>query len=286
MSVVVVGCGDVGRRLAARYRAIGQPVTGIVRTAESAAALAPAGVQALTLDLDQQAPPAALLEGAVVHYHAPPPREGTRDPRLQRLLASARSAPPARLVYISTSAVYGDCQGRWIDETAPLAPRTDRGRRRLDAERQLAEFAETTGTEIIVLRVPGIYGPGRLPVARLQAGTPLVLPAQCPPTNRIHADDLAGACLAAAQHGRAGRAYNVSDGNPTSMTDYFLQVADLLGLPRPPLVTLAEARQQLSPMLMSFLEESKRLDNTRLREELGLLLRYPTLAEGLPSCLT
>lgn len=281
---LIIGCGDIGLRVAARLLQAGQAVTGVVGSPASIARLQAQQVGALLLDLDQQAPP----DGEQVYWLAPPPGAGDYDPRLQRWLQSLAPAP-RKIVYLSTSGVYGDCEGRWIDEDEPLKPQTDRGRRRLDAERCLAELAARSGSSYCIVRVPGIYGPGRLPVERLRRGLPVVRdhddPAQRRWTNRIHAEDLADAVLAAMQHGRQGAAYNISDGHPSTMGDYFSRCARLLGLPEPPQISLEQARSALNPAMLSFLEESKRLRNTRMVEELGVRLRYPDIASGLPSCL-
>ena len=280
-AVLILGCGDVGRRLA---RVAGAPVTGLVRSADSAAGLRALGIQALQADLDG-ALPALPSAGAELYYFAPPPPEGDRDPRMARVLAALeRDGRPARIVYISTSAVYGDCGGAWIDETAPLRPDTARGRRRLDAERQLLAWSERTGVPVVVLRVPGIYGPGRLPLERLRKGLPLLREDQCPYTNRIHADDLAAVCLAAMARGRPGAVYNVSDGHPSNMVDYFNRIADRAGLPRPPTLDREEAERQLTPGMLGYMRESKRLKNDRMLRELGIELQYPDLDAGLASC--
>jgi nucleoside-diphosphate-sugar epimerase len=226
---LIVGCGDIGGRVAQRLQARGETVHAIVRTEKRANELASLGITATVLDLDEDAPPSASR----VYWFAPPPERGTTDPRLRRWL-SAAGPVPRRIAYISTSAVYGDCAGRWIDEDEPLKPQTDRGRRRLDAECALREYAQSCGGEVLILRVPGIYGPGRLPLARLSSGQPVLLEAEAPYTNRIHAEDLATVALAAMDRGRAGAAYNVSDGHPSTMSDYFLRCARLLGLPEPP----------------------------------------------------
>lgn len=280
-AVLILGCGDVGRRLAG---AAGDPVTGLVRSADSAAGLRALGIQALQADLDGDLP-ALPSAGTDLYYFAPPPPEGDRDPRMARVLAALeRDGRPARMVYISTSAVYGDCGGAWIDETAPLRPATARGRRRLDAERQLLAWSERTGVPVVILRVPGIYGPGRLPLERLRKGLPLLREDQCPYTNRIHADDLAAVCLAAMARGRPGAAYNVSDGHPSNMVDYFNHIADRAGLPRPPTLDREEAERQLTPGMLGYMRESKRLKNDRMLRELGIELQYPDLDAGLASC--
>lgn len=285
--VFIVGCGDIGRRVARLEMAAGHSVAALARSEEAARAAESLGIQAVRGDLDRPESLAGLPAAPeTLHYFAPPPGAGTGDPRLGALLAALDpKALPRRLVYISTSGVYGDCRGEWVDEDRPCNPQSDRARRRLDAETKLREFGERSGMPCMILRAPGIYGPGRLPVERIRRGIPVVDERDSPYSNRIHADDLAAACCAAARLGRAGRAYNISDGHPTTMTDYFNRVADLCGLPRPPAISLAAARQVLSPSMLSFLEESKRLDNRRMREELRVELQYPDLATGLPACL-
>lgn len=278
---LIVGCGDIGLRVARALRAQGSNPLCRVRSAGSADALQALGFTAQAIDLDQDL---ADFDAARVFWFAPPPPQGREDQRLHRWL-SALAPRARRIVYISTSAVYGACAGRWIDEDEPLKPQTDRGHRRLDAEHALHEHAARTRSAVMVLRVPGIYGPGRLPVERLKKSLPVVHEHEAPWSNRIHADDLASAALAAMERGIAGRAYNISDGQPTTMSDYFIRCARLLNLPEPPSVSMAQAREQLTPAMLSFLEESKRLLNRRMREELGVVLRYPDLAAGLPSCL-
>jgi nucleoside-diphosphate-sugar epimerase len=282
--VLIIGCGDIGRRVAALLAPA--PVTGVVQSAASAARLRAQGVAVLQLDLDAPLSPADLpAQGREVYYFAPPPPRGDTDTRVSGVCAMWRGeSVPLRVVYISTSAVYGDCAGAWIDETAALRPGTARGRRRLDAERRWLQWSSETGVPVVILRVPGIYAPDRLPVERLRAGLPVLAETESPYTNRIHADDLAQACVAAMRRGEPGSAYNASDGHPTTMTDYFNQVADRLGLARPPVVDRAGAEQALSASMLSFLGESKRLDNRRLCEQLGVTLRYPDLAAGLDGC--
>lgn len=281
--VLIVGCGDLGMRVAKRLIDEGQRVVGLVRTADSAATLRRSHIEALEVDLDTTPPP----DAGQVFWFAPPPTTGRCDPRLRDWLAGLPWAK-RKVVYVSTSGVYGDCGGRWIDEDEPLKPQTDRGRRRLDAEKALRDPAGAHGSAVVVLRVPGIYGPGRLPVERLGQNLPVVRDSEDEAarrwTNRIHVDDLATAAIAAMQCGAAGAAYNVADGHPTTMSDYFQRCARLLGLPDPPQVSMEEARRRLSPALMSFMEESKRLHNRRMLLELGVRLRYPDLAAGLPHC--
>ena len=283
--VVIVGCGYVGRRLARQLLGEGYTVTGLVRSAGSVAALQTLGISPVQVDLDGSAElPSFTSAGAKLYYFAPPPSEGDSDPRLRRVLAALTTAPPQRIVYISTSGVYGDCAGAWVDETYPLKPGTPRARRRADAEAALQAWSAATGVPVVILRVPGIYGPGKLPLERLRKSLPLLREEDSPYTNRIHVDDLITVCRAAMRRGQPGAAYNVSDGQPSNMTDYFNRIADFTGLPRPPLIGRDEI-DQLSPGMRGFMEESKRLDTRRMCEELGIELRYPTLEAGLESCL-
>lgn len=283
--MLIVGCGDVGRRLAARARDRQEPVYCLVRRAESAAALRAAGLAALAVDLDAQAPPLHDdWDQAQLYYLAPPPPAGSDDPRLKRLLA-ALPARRRRIVYISTTGVYGDCGGDWVDETRPPNPQVDRARRRHAAERHLQAWRAAGHGEVVILRVAGIYGPDKLPLARLRQQVPMIGEDEAPWTNRIHIDDLVTVCEAAMQRGRDGAVYNVSDGRPGNMRDYFDRVADLHGLPRAPLISLAEARATLSPGMLSYLAESRRLDNRRMLDELGVTLRYPDLTSGLQACV-
>jgi nucleoside-diphosphate-sugar epimerase len=172
-----------------------------------------------------------------------------------------------------------------VDEDRPARPEADRALRRWDAEQTLQCLRASAATTLVILRVAGIYGPGRLPLERIRAGLPLVRPEEAPWSNRIHADDLVSTCVAAMDYGADGAIYNACDGNPSTMTDYFFQVADAAGLPRPPVVPLGEAEGQLSAGMLSYMRESRRLSNRRLVKELGVKLRDPTLAQGLPSCL-
>lgn len=274
-----MGCGDLGLRVARLWQAAGVPVRGLVRSAAGRRRLEAAAVAPLQADLDRPAGlPALRLGGALVYYLLPPPPGGVADTRLAGFLAALRD-PPARWVHLSTTAVYGDCGGAWVDETRPPRPATDRGRRRLDGERRLAAWAAGRALCWTVLRVPGIYGPGRLPLARLRAGRPLPPAAESGFTNRIHVDDLAAACLAAARRGRCGRVYNVSDGRPLRFTDYYRRVARAWGLPPPPEAPAAAGGY--AGEFLAYLRESRRIDNRRMREELGVELRYPDLDRGL-----
>lgn len=286
-SILIIGCGDIGRRVARLEQAEGNTVAGLARSEISAQRLTSHGINPLSGDLDV---PSSLVplpaKNSVVYYFAPPPGKGVTDPRMEAfVVALIPPNLPQRIVLISTTGVYGDCQGEWVTEDRPARPQADRAKRRLAAEMALHRWGETYNVPVVILRVPGIYGLGRLPVERQRSGEPVLCEAESPFSNRIHADDLARACLAAAHRDKASGIYNICDGHPTTMTDFFYRVADLLQLPRPPAITLEQARRQLGAGMLSYLAESKRLDNRRMREELGIEPLYPTLECGLPSCL-
>ncbi len=281
--LLIVGCGDVGLRVAlllqARYR-----IFALTHSADRLTALREHGLIPFVGDLDQPDTLTGLsgLAHDVIHL-APPPAHGLADTRTAHLIATlgrGRSLPQ-HFVYISTSGVYGDCSGALIDETSPLKPRTDRARRRADAERRLREWGARTGVRVSILRVPGIYAADRLPVARIERGTPTLLSQDDTYVNHVHADDLAHMVIAALHHGQANRSYNASDDAPQKMGDYFDLVADRFGLPRPPRMARAEARSVLPENLYSFMSESRRLVNHRVKQELRVRLRYPTVREGL-----
>lgn len=285
--VLIVGCGDIGRRVGRLLSAAGRKVVGVVAGEESAARVKESGIRPLVANLND---PDELLDlptaKALVFYFAPPPGGGITDPKVRNFCAVASGERvPQRLVYISTSGVYGDCGGAMVTEETPANPQTARARRRYDAEQTLLRWGAEQGVAVVILRVTGIYGPGRIPISRLTDGHPLLRLEESAPTNRIHADDLAQVCVAAAGKGEAGEIFNVSDGHPSTMTEYFLAVAELAGLPRPPLVSMEEARRVMTPLMLSYLGESRRMDNTRMLERLEVKLRYPTLAEGLPASL-
>lgn len=287
MSVFIIGCGYLGRRVGGHYLAAGEPVQGLVRTASSAGRLQALGFGAFALDLDRDLPQRLQWPTSDrLFYFAPPSAAGSTDARLERFLHNWPNAAGTvrRVVYVSTSGVYGDCGGDWVDESRPVAPRADRARRRWDAEQRWRQWCRRQGCELVVLRVAGIYGPGRLPLERLRKGLPLVRAQEAPFTNRIHIDDLVATCIAAMQRAVDGQVFNASDGHPSTMIDYFNQVADIAGLPRPPQISLAEGERQLSPGMLSYLRESRRLSNRKLRRELGVALRYPDLKSGLPAC--
>ena len=283
--LLIVGCGDVGMRvlklLQGRW-----PVLALTSNPERRAELRAADARPLLGNLDD---PASLgrLAGLVdrVLHLAPPRAQGRDDLRTAALLqALARGRPPASIVYASTSGVYGDCGGARFDESRPVAPGTDRALRRVAAERRLRVFGAQFGSRISLLRVPGIYASDREgghPRERLVRGSPVLRREEDVYTNHIHADDLARACVAALFRGLPQRAVHVCDDSELLMGDYFDLAADLCGMSRPPRVERTEAARLMSAMQLSFMSESRRLNNTRLKTELRLKLRYPQPAQGL-----
>lgn len=284
---VIAGCGYVGTRLAARLAGTRQ-VTALVRRPAIARALRELGHDARVLDFD--APGAAseslapLADGAAVVYLAPPPEGGAGDPRLARFLESLGAARPAVLVYMSTTGVYGDTGGATVDEDAPLAASSERALRRVAAERIATGWCRARGVRQVTLRAPGIYGPQRLALERLRRGEPALRDEDCGPGNRIHVDDLVTACVAAID-GEASGAFNVTDGQHASTTAYLLATAELAGLPAPRLISRAEARTQISPGMLAFLSESRRVDNRRMRDVLGVRLAHPDMRSGIAASL-
>jgi nucleoside-diphosphate-sugar epimerase len=198
---------------------------------------------------------------------------------------SLLDAAPRCVVYLSTTGVYGDRGGGSVDETTIPCPTSERGRRRLDAEARLQDYAAASGTAVRILRVPGIYGPGRLPLERIASGAPVPRPGETGPGNRIHVDDLAETCRAAVDYDGDETLFNVGDGDDASMTEYFLKVAELAGLEAPPQLPLADLLARVSPMMRSFLTESRKVDVTRMRTVLGVEPRYPDMAVGIAASL-
>ena len=299
----MIGCGDVALR-AARLLSPNFRLYGLTRRREQHAELRAAGIVPIAGDLDQFRTLARLqLSPYAVLHCAPPPAAGEIDTRTRNLiaaLASARSLP-RRLVYISTSGVYGDCAGARVDETRTTAPATPRALRRVSAETLLRRWgrgspalrnhhsgrrrAGAPSVQLSILRAPGIYSDERLPLQRLREATPALAAADDVHTNHVHADDLARACVAAITRGLPQRAYNISDDAELKMGQYFDLVADAYELPRPPRIPAGEAASSLPPMLLSFMRESRRLVNARAKRELRWRLRYPTPAAMLASLL-
>jgi len=282
MQLLIIGFGDIGSRVARLARAAGHTIETGGRHEKQQLNTPPVDFVHHVIDLDRPETLTCLATaGKTVLYLAPPPASGQHDPRVQALCGAFETGGrPEKIVYASTSGIYGDCGGELIDESRPANPQTDRARRRLDAENSFRSYARQHGCALTVLRIAGIYGPGRLPLQRL-AGMKILPPEQAPFSNRIHADDLAAVCLAACERGENGAVFNVCDGEQSTMSDYFLAVARAFDLPAPQLIDRQAAEKTLSAEMLSYLAESRRLDNRRLREQLGITLRYPTLESGL-----
>lgn len=280
--LLIVGAGDVARRalpaLTTRYA-----TTALARG--DAAGLVARGVAVVTGDLDRPDSLARLAGAADVVLHSAPPDEaGPGDARTRNLVMALSGARmlPRRVVYISTSGVYGDCGGAWVDESRPVGPQTDRARRRVDAEETLTDWGRDRGVEIVVLRAPGIYAADRLPLERLAQRTPVLRADDDVYTNHVHADDLAAICVRALERDAPGEIYNAADDSELKMGDYFDLVADRFGLARPPRVARADAERLIPPALFAFMRESRRLVNRRLKQTLGVRLQYPTVFDGVP----
>jgi len=223
----------------------------------------------------------AGLADIVLHF-APPERQGHIDTRTRNLLSALSSRLlPTRLIYISTSGVYGDCGGDIVSETRPVNPQSDRARLRVSAERQIRTWAIRNHVNANILRAPGIIAEDRLPVDRIKAGTPAIVESEDGYSNHIHADDLARIVIAAMRYAKPNRVYHTVDDDEMKMGDYFDVVADAFNLPRPPRLSRAETQRAVSPMMWSFMNESRRLTNLRMKRELKVRLRYPTVGATL-----
>ena len=281
-SVLIIGCGDIGLRVA-KQLSRSHRVFALTSSPNRLQELRGVGAIPMMGNLDQ---PETLwrlsnLAQTVIHL-APPQNHGNRDCRTRNLLRILAQGPNTvrRLIYISTTGVYGDHQGAKVDEASPVNPQSERAKRRVDAERTLRLWAPAHGVSLTILRVPGIYAADRLPIDRLKSGTPALIPSEDAYSNHIHSDDLARLVCAAVYRGKPQRIINTCDGGETKMGDYFDEVADAFGLQRPPRLSASELKPLVSPMLWSFMRESRRVTNKRL-QELKTPLRYPSVADFL-----
>ena len=283
MKIFVAGCGYIGERIARLYMKSGAEVICTVRSPEQAYRLDSAGFTTVVSTFDEQAAiPPLDFSSAILFYLVPPPGGGVADSRarnfIERITGTER---PAKIIYMSATSVYSDVGSGVVTEESATSPDSAMGKRRLDAENAFREYGGANDVPVIILRVSGIYGPGRVPLMQISQGQPLLNEDESGPSNRIHADDLAAVCIAAAERGSGVDIFNVSDGNPSSMTSYFNSCADALGLPRQHQVTLDEARQVMSPLMFSYVRQSRIVDNRKMLSLLGIRLRYENLAEGL-----
>ena len=280
--LLIIGCGDVAMRVIAlltqHFR-----IYALVRNPLHHEELRALGVLPIHGDLDDLASLARIagLANTVLHF-APPANNGTTDARTSHLLAAlSRGKLPVQLIYISTSGVYGDCSGVDVSEVRPLNPQSARAQRRADAEKQIRNWAKRNHVKASILRVPGIYAADRLPLERLRKGLPAIIAEEDSYTNHIHADDLARIVVAALRYEKACRVYHASDDSQLKMGEYFDAVADAFNLPHPPRISRAEAQRVLPEAMLSFLNESRRLTNLRMKRELKVQLQYPTVADML-----
>ena len=282
--IVITGCGHIGKLLAPQLLKKKIPVTAYVSSETSLAECQNRNIPCKIIDLDTGLDKALHdinLAGHRVIYLVPPPRIGKIDVRLTNHLHTIEKHKPEKFVLISTTGVYGNCKGAWVDETTPLNPTADRAFRRADAERQAQQFCHRLSIPLVILRVPGIYGPGKIPLTRIKSRQPIVNKQDSPFTNRIHADDLVTICEQALLNPGITGIYNVADGHPGTMYDYFVGVASAMNLPAPPAISLEEARHQLSEGMLSYMVESRRINNKKLLKDFALVLRYPDLQAGL-----
>ena len=284
--LLIIGCGDVGQRVVRVQRHV--RVVALTSSPERVAALRAQGVTPVVGNLDVPASLQRLSGWATRVLHlAPPPLQGNTDPRtlaLTRLLM--RRSAPLSVVYGSTSGVYGDCAGAWVNENRRVNPITPRAQRRVDAEARVRHLGRlrSSPVRVSVLRIPGIYAPDReggTPRDRLLRGTPVLVQADDVFTNHIHADDLARACQLALWRGKPQRVYNVNDDSQMKMGDYFDMAAGLYDLAKPPRISRAQAQTELPAMQLSFMSESRRMANTRMKRELRLQLRFADVKDGL-----
>ena len=278
MTTVIVGTGYTGLR--ALHRLPADEVLGLSRSLPERRD----GREVRLLELDNATDAIPLPDAARLIYTVPPATDADHDRRLEALLGALESNP-ARIVYLSTTGVYGNHAGATVSEDTPLNPQSSRAVRRVAAEKALEAFGHRTGTEITILRVPGIYGPNRLMIERVRDGEAVIEESEANPGNRIHVDDLVTCCLAASARGTPAGVFNVGDGDTRSSTWFASEVARQLGLPPPPTLTRREAEKSWSPMRLSFLGESRVVDTTRMQKTLGVAPRYADAADGIRASL-
>lgn len=281
---IIVGCGYIGKRLALQLSKTGIPVTGIVNSNASLCECLDKQIDCIQVNLDELS--STESANINVHHHrliylVPPSPYSSGDARLKRFLDAVSDQQPDKFVLISTTGVYGDCKGNWVDENSPLNPVLERAIRRADAEQRAKKYCQSNKVPLVILRVPGIYGPGKLPLARIKKGAPIVRQEDSPYSNRIHAKDLVDICEKGLLRQEITGVYNVSDGHPSTMYDYFMRVADAAGLPAPPAISLQQAKQVLSSGMLSYMMESRRVNNKKLLDDFQLQLRFSGLESGL-----
>jgi len=277
--IAIIGAGYIGQLVTKRHLTQGETVSAFTRNLTRLDELAASGAKAVHIDLDKNnLGDFGLFEARYIYYFAPPPRNGTEDTRLKHFLNSLSDNKPEKILLISTTGVYGDCNGEWVKETRVPNPQQDRAKRRLNAEQQLETWCISQEVQYVIFRVPGIYGAKRLPFKQLKHS--IIAAEDCPFSNRIHAHDLAALCQHSMENPRVQGLFNVNDNEPSTLYDYFLAVAKTFGLQPPPVIS----REKLSLKISSYLDESRRIDNSKLLSLLNYSLKYPTLNDGLIQC--
>jgi len=289
-NINIIGCGYIGKKIANLLKVNGSPCHCFVKSEKSKETCLTTGYPVTQFNLDMQG--LALnssqlneFKKSTIAYLAPPQRNGLTDERVENFISALEEANtvPHKIILISTTGVYGNCNGDWIDESREVQPQAERAFRRLSAETQIIKYCEKNNVHFIVFRVPGIYASDKLPVKRITSGEPIVNAADSGYTNRIHAEDLSALCVEALLENVASGIYNCCDGQPSTMNDYFTKVADALNYPRPEEISLLQARQQLSEGMLSYLAESKRISNKKLLSHFNTKFKYPNLTSGLKS---
>ncbi|MCU7834112.1 MAG: NAD-dependent epimerase/dehydratase family protein [gamma proteobacterium symbiont of Taylorina sp.] len=285
--IVIAGCGHLGRKvvdsLLSRRGITAKNISTLVKTEQSRDLCVEKGCESFAINLDKQdsvVPSLFKTADTLLYYFIPPPRQGREDSRAREFisqLTKGRSFQPKKIVLISTTGVYGNCHGKWVDEMSPVNPQVDRALRRVDAEQQFQSYSHTFKIPLVILRVSGIYGAGKLPLRRIRAKIPIVRKEDSPYSNRIHIDDLFEICIEAGFSEHISGIYNCADGHPTTMYDYFIKVAQANHLPEPQVISLEQARKQLSAGMLSYMDESRRIDNKKLLKYFNLRLKHPEL---------
>jgi len=284
MRQIILGCGDVGRRVVDQLIQAGLSKSEIVGYVNSSMVKAQLlGIVVEKFDLDRSFDKLGACDQAQCYYTIAPQKSGLIDQRSRALLKAfdAQDIRPKKVVLISTTGVYGDCGGEWVTEESPTQAQTERGQRRLDSEQQWLAWGAGNKIDIVILRVPGIYAYSRLPRVRIEKAIPVVRASECGFTNRIHADDLAHACIQAMHRGKGGEVFNITDGTPGKISDYLQAAAQVLGAPTLPEISMQEARSTLSSGMLSYLGESRKISNRKMLEKLSVNLRYPDFREGI-----
>lgn len=290
-NVLIVGCGDTGKRViehltSEKHRSI-KTISVTSHREDSQSELNKLrNIQVINADLDDAASLASLpTENTNIFYFAPPAATGSTDVRMANFITALNpNNAPKRIVYISTSGVYGTSNGEWVTELSSINPGNDRSKRRLHAESLVQTFCEQSKCEYVILRVTGIYCLEKLPFKRLKTGMKVLQPALAPFSNRIHADDLANCCVKAMFDSPKNEIFNIADGNPSSISDYFIQIAKIFDLPQPELLDWERAEKEISPAMLSYLHESKKINIDKLRNVLNIKLKHPNLIDGLKAC--